>query len=152
MRREKLWPKTKEPQWRRWPDSLSSHVTALCLFKIAVFEVDDSLQLMPWQSKLKSGTWITKKREKEHPPLPQNCQGLHYRKSLLKITKLWWIFVFFNKWWQRTVLQWQKIQLLLTWYSVWCKDKEASWFHDFFSNIYESETDCLTVFILSVTQ
>ena len=76
---------------------------------------------MPWQSKLKSSTWITKKR-KRTPSFPRNCQGLHYGKSLLKITKLWCIFVFFNKWWQRTVLQWQNIQLLLTWYSMWCKD------------------------------
>lgn len=44
---------------------------AMCLLKIAIFEVYASLKWNPWQPKLKSGACITKKRK-------PNCQGLHY--------------------------------------------------------------------------
>ena len=66
--------KTKEPHGV----GLGTHVLALylvvwpamCLFKISFIEVDASLKWMPWQSRLKSSTCITK--------IKYNCQGLYY--------------------------------------------------------------------------
>lgn len=52
---------------------------AVCLSCIAVFEVGASLKWMPLQSKLKSGTWITKKKKR-------NCQGSCYTVEHLKET------------------------------------------------------------------
>lgn len=43
--------------------------------------------------------------------------------SFFKITKLT-NSCFFYKWWQDTVVQWQSTWPLLTWDSVWYKDKE----------------------------
>lgn len=37
----------------------------MCLFDTVIFEGDASLKWMPWQSKLKSGTCITKKKKKK---------------------------------------------------------------------------------------
>ena len=57
--------KTWEPGWQvgTWHSLLLYLVTwlAMCLFEIAVFEVDVSLKWISRQSKLKSDTCITKK-------------------------------------------------------------------------------------------
>ena len=52
--------KQRHPTGGRWPDSLWLR---LCLFAMAIFEVDASLKWMPWQSKLKSGTCLTKNED-----------------------------------------------------------------------------------------
>lgn len=59
--------KTKKPEWDRGPGSTSLVLwLAMCLFQIAILKVeDDSLKCVPRQAKLKSGTCITKKREKQ---------------------------------------------------------------------------------------
>lgn len=45
---------------------------ALCLSQRAILEMGASLKWMPWQSNLKSGTYITKKRK-------PSGQGLQYK-------------------------------------------------------------------------
>ena len=49
---------------------LSSRVASHVSIEVAILEVDVSLKWTPWQSKLKSGTCMTKKKN--------HCQGLHY--------------------------------------------------------------------------
>ena len=46
---------------------------AMCLLQIAIFEVEAYLKWLPPQSKLKSGTFITK--------IKTECQGLHYTRQ-----------------------------------------------------------------------
>ena len=51
---------------------------AVCLLEIAkVLKLDASLKWMLWQSKVKSGIYITIKRKKERKK-KEHCQGLLY--------------------------------------------------------------------------
>lgn len=62
-----------EHSGRRGPGSLSSRVAGNVFIQVAVFEVDASLEWMPWQSELIQGLALQKEIKNKH-----KCQGLHY--------------------------------------------------------------------------
>ena len=51
---------------------------AMCVFKIAIFELSASVKWMPQQSKLKSGTCIMKN-------IFKNYQGLYYNYHVVNL-------------------------------------------------------------------